>query len=360
MSISSNYKLLNGDDLSLGYFGSFDDAIVEKIIELSEAFLEASTMKNLRKKAVFLSAECFQNVARHGIGNTNDNDSPDYQNAFFLRIKNKIGYIASVNIVENKKIDFISGRIEKLNNMDQNELYDLYKKVLQDGKLSSRGGASLGLIEMARKTGNKIEFRFESSKSDYSRFYMMLGFTAKENPILENDKKIIFSEIVSLYKELQKSGNYLLFKSDFRQQTILPVVQMIQDNLDNKSNPYQVKKNLFHASVEILQFISQSGNIDCKQINALFLFGKKKDDFIIQSISELNPEEEYKITNGLKKLEGMSKEDLKKRYRKKMMTGKDDSYELKFIDLARISKEWSFHIINLSNSFPLFSYKLTL
>ena len=46
----------------------------------------------------------------------------------------------------------------------------LNKFILNHQKLSAKGGGGLGLVDIARKTGNKLEYNFESMTSDYYFF----------------------------------------------------------------------------------------------------------------------------------------------------------------------------------------------
>src|SRR6188474_2724488 len=58
---------LNDHKICLAYLGSFDDTITDKLIGISEFYLEnRSELGKLKNKVSFLIAECFQNVVRHG------------------------------------------------------------------------------------------------------------------------------------------------------------------------------------------------------------------------------------------------------------------------------------------------------
>ena len=44
--------------------------------------------------------------------------------------------------------------------------------MLNDSELSAKGGAGLGLIEMAKKTGNRLDFDFIRLDEKYSYFVL--------------------------------------------------------------------------------------------------------------------------------------------------------------------------------------------
>jgi hypothetical protein len=46
----------------------------------------------------------------------------------------------------------------------------MYKFILNHQKLSAKGGGGLGLVDIARKTGNKLEYSFENYNNDFYFF----------------------------------------------------------------------------------------------------------------------------------------------------------------------------------------------
>lgn len=357
VNIKDFYHNFNKDNLSLAYFGNFNDSITERIIELSENYLDAKNLKNLKKKSVFLIAECFQNITRHAEMPETDQDNVEYNNAFIFRIRDNECYIASVNLIENNKINELSQRLELLNLLEKEELYELYIRILEKGKLSSKGGASLGLIEMARKTRNKIDFHFEPKGEKYSIFYLMLGLGAKNVEINKTKKLNIFQDIKKSYNILFQSKQYLLFKSDFSHKSILPVLQMIEDNIKDPNNPKISRKPLFHASVELLQYISRQGNKKTKTINGIFSFGKSSEGYIIQSMNETDSEQKQVLSNLLEKLKNKTHEELKEFFHEVIKMDHHLINELTFIDLARISKKWEYDFFTSEQDKPVFMYK---
>jgi len=52
----------------------------------------------------------------------------------------------------------------------------LYRQTITNGKFTDKGGAGLGLIEMAKITNNPIKYRFESINDQFSLYYLILTF----------------------------------------------------------------------------------------------------------------------------------------------------------------------------------------
>ena len=54
----------------------------------------------------------------------------------------------------------ITNAIKEINEMDQGELRELYRKVLNNGTYSAKGGGGLGIIDIARKSNEKLDYGF--------------------------------------------------------------------------------------------------------------------------------------------------------------------------------------------------------
>jgi len=48
----------------------------------------------------------------------------------------------------------------------------MYKKQLREGKISGKGGAGLGLIDIARKTGNHLDYMFFPA-DDTTKYFVL-------------------------------------------------------------------------------------------------------------------------------------------------------------------------------------------
>ncbi|WP_425482535.1 DUF6272 family protein, partial [Fulvivirga aurantia] len=59
------------------------------------------------------------------------------------------------NYLLNKEIPGIRTRIEMVNAMSEEEVKELYRGILNFGGVSQGGGAGLGFVDLARRSGNK-------------------------------------------------------------------------------------------------------------------------------------------------------------------------------------------------------------
>ena len=362
-SLYDFYDSFHNDDLTLAYYGSFSDSITDKIIELSEEYLDKNNLHKFRHKVGFLVAECFQNVTRHGSLNNTRDTFTSSKNAFFIRIKNNICYVSSVNTVSDEIIPQLQEKIEHLNQLDRKALDDLHKTILEKGGISEKGGAGLGLIEMARKTGQKLFYSFEPLANNHSFFYIMLFL----GPVLDNyksgDESTIFTEIKILHNQLNKLNQFILFNCDFSEGIILPIINMIEKNMDAELDHYPTKWKIYHSTVEIMQNISHHGlNLNDKRIG-VFSFGKNDKGYVLNTVNPVSPDKKIKIISLLEDLSGNSKEELDLKYRKQMnlaLSENNLTAGLGFIDMARISKKWDYHFTDFENGNFLFNFQVVI
>jgi hypothetical protein len=151
------FELFNAmvkDNLGYIYRGSFNDDITDSILELTEVSLQNEEQSSKIKKRVYaIMVEGLQNITRHQ--DTSPDVKGDYKSIFVIQKLEDKYFITTGNIIENKNIDNIKDLIKKINLLDKDELKVYYKKVLEEGTISNKGGAGLGLIDMARKSGNR-------------------------------------------------------------------------------------------------------------------------------------------------------------------------------------------------------------
>jgi hypothetical protein len=125
------------------------------------------------KKLLLVMIESLENIMKYSEYPTNHEQEVSAFIPVFSIIRDKNHYmITASNMVENKNIEPLGDRINYLNNLSQQELKDFYKAIITNGKFSTRGGAGLGLIEIAKISGNKIQHEFIPVTDNYSMFIM--------------------------------------------------------------------------------------------------------------------------------------------------------------------------------------------
>jgi len=250
-NISYNlYEYCKYDSLEYSYRGMVDSDVVENILSLAEANLSNAKEQTLiRKKVYFVMVECLQNITRHQEINTDPNFD---QNAIFILRRKKTSYsITSANLIKDTEVEKLRTKIDNINAMTSDELKDYARKVLSNGTFSSKGGAGLGLIEMARKAGTKFQYIFVPTKYEMSMFYMTIEIPVNKDEIPIPDTKAI--DNVRKYHRLLQDANIALNYSGMLSQGNLKTLMNILGKQINTSKALKLKVN--NIMIEMLQNI---------------------------------------------------------------------------------------------------------
>lgn len=153
-------------NLILVYEGEFTQEITKSVLAMAERNMDSFGEEGAVKRKVFnIMVECLQNITKHAV--SHDEDDYGKNSAIFMIGKHQDEYIiTSGNSILNEEVDDMLRRLENINSLDKEGLKELYKKIIKKtgdgpGGLSIKGGAGLGFVDMARKSGNKLGFDFE-------------------------------------------------------------------------------------------------------------------------------------------------------------------------------------------------------
>ncbi|PLX13639.1 MAG: hypothetical protein C0597_11415 [Marinilabiliales bacterium] len=288
MNINSTFWFfdrIKEDNLCLLYNGDFSDDITNKLIELSEYNINnIDSLHKMKKKASFLMAECFQNIVRHGESLDGKVHASANEGFFLTKNWQDTYYITSGNLIENKKIENLERQLEKVNSLDKDELKLLYREVLENEEISDKGGAGLGLIEMARKSGQKLDYVFTDFDENFALFYNQIVLKSNiENVESVSDSEFKIDEAINYHQRMVSEEILVIHKGDFSQDAIFPVLRIIEDNLQKENKDAVSKKKIFHILVELLQNISRHCLKEGDKKEGIFLIGKSDDCFVVNT-----------------------------------------------------------------------------
>lgn len=161
------------NDIMLIYEGEVNQDITKTFTTLTQKNLEESEANLPIKKRVYhVMVECLQNIGKHS--DNAESGLPEIPGTgIFMVSKSSEGYyVITGNPVANNRIDEIKEMIETVNKMDRDEIKAYYKKKILESRISEKGGAGLGFIDIVKKTGNKIDFHFQKI-NDIASFFVM-------------------------------------------------------------------------------------------------------------------------------------------------------------------------------------------
>ncbi len=170
------HKQMRMNSIALFFKGYVTFELIDSIIMIVSSRLEhLENNIGVRKRVYGVLTECLQNLCNHVESTSELKDSTelnyDLHSAVIMVDSDNEGYfIKTGNFVSNGKIDELKKALEGINTLTKDELKEKYNKILSNKVFSEKGGAGLGLIDIARKSGKKLEYDFEKVDNKFSFF----------------------------------------------------------------------------------------------------------------------------------------------------------------------------------------------
>jgi hypothetical protein len=314
------FKAMQRDNLNYIYRGIFTDNITDNILALAETNLvKKEDPRALKRKVYNVMVEGLQNITKHQA----DIDESVINNygVFVLKKENLKYFITTGNLIENENIPALTAQIEQVNKLNEEELKAYHRQVLIEGKISSKGGAGLGLIDMARKSGNKLLFAFENVDDKYSYFYLHTEIPTAGSSYgnLSTSNQSTIKYISALHKMLNEENVLIIFNSYFNQDSLMNLLSIIEKQMVENLN---MKKRIYHTMVEMFQNIIQHGD-DYKQTPegkaGLFYISENDDEYLLNTGNYINNKKIPILTQKLEHVNSLNSEELDEFYNNRLL-----------------------------------------
>ncbi len=164
----------NGNPIHF-YKGNIDSDLINKVLDTVEGkLIKGNEHSKLRKKVYNVLVESLQNLYHHVDKVPEDFEDQTSEKFGILEvIKVERGYrIITGNFVQADNVEKLEEKIKRINRSSHEEITELYKFILNHQRISSKGGGGLGLVDIARKTGNRLEYLFKEYNEESSFFYL--------------------------------------------------------------------------------------------------------------------------------------------------------------------------------------------
>jgi len=123
------------------------------------------------KKMISVMIEALENISKYSDQfKCNGERTSGFCPSLQISVNDSEIEMETTNPVKKKDVSPLRSRIDKVNSQDSAALKELYRSIITNGEFSSKGGAGLGFIEMAKTTGSKLEYAFENLTKEYSLY----------------------------------------------------------------------------------------------------------------------------------------------------------------------------------------------
>lgn len=153
-------------NLILVYEGEFTQEITKSVLAMAERNMDSTGEESSIKRKVFnIMVECLQNIVKHA------DEVKNHQSAIFIIGRQQDEYIVmSGNPIKKENVNALKERLDRINSLDKEGLKNLYKDIIKNTEISDKGGAGLGFVDMARKSGRKLEYEFPDMDDAHAFF----------------------------------------------------------------------------------------------------------------------------------------------------------------------------------------------
>ncbi|MCW8897428.1 MAG: SiaB family protein kinase [Flavobacteriales bacterium] len=188
-NIHDFYTKMEEGNIMLSFKGEVTSDLLTSILQIMESKMDTLEEPPVVKKKVYnILVECLQNLYHH-LENDDFATPINEKSALFMIKKQNDEYsIMTGNYMVKENVMPMKKRLDTINAMDSMQLKTYYKEVLNNGEMSSKGGGGLGMIDIARKSGKKLEYRFDDVDDKLTFFSLNVKVAQNRNKEEKEEK----------------------------------------------------------------------------------------------------------------------------------------------------------------------------
>ncbi|WP_425390253.1 SiaB family protein kinase [Ekhidna sp.] len=177
-TVISFKKMMTESSLNVVYMGNVTQATIDGITDMiSEDLSTRNENRRVTKRVYHVMMESLQNICKHADSQSDEESNSLEQGlvkkGIFLIGHNENEYfITTGNNIDMKSAVTLRDVLDNINSLDAAGIKQLYFEAMENSELGDTGGAGLGFIDIAKKTGTKYEYYFEPD-SETSCFFIL-------------------------------------------------------------------------------------------------------------------------------------------------------------------------------------------
>lgn len=245
------------DNLVFVYRGVVTEDNSVGLLTLLEKEMENSEFGFTGRKRLFMFVlESLQNVSKHS-----DREVFGKMSLVLYSGHNNGYTVTTGNVVTSAQARDLRNRLSEINRLAPDQVKNYYRKMLISSEFTNKGGAGLGLIEMARKTGNKIDYDFIPLNKDYA--YFILSKTVDEEGIGvhrdDPDNKFSGQTAYEVERIMSENGIYLIWSGHITSTVGHEVISIAETRMAEEDFRGDLRRRIFVTLVEMLENVAKYG-----------------------------------------------------------------------------------------------------
>ncbi|MCD4818555.1 MAG: SiaB family protein kinase [Candidatus Cloacimonetes bacterium] len=171
------FTIMDKSDVIFSYKGPVtQDILVAVGDSIKEKFRSNDVGNTIVKKIFAIFIEEAQNVLKYSFDKELQND--DQSSGIGLigvgKKEEHYYFVFSGNVMKKSDVEKIKTKIDHINSLKDDELRKYYKESRKNGTLTEQGGAGLGFIDMARKSGRPLSYGFKELDENRAFFEVLI------------------------------------------------------------------------------------------------------------------------------------------------------------------------------------------
>jgi hypothetical protein len=170
------HNFMSEQDILVAFSGQFNHQVINTLLKnIKYKLMSAPSEPAIDQKVYCILVECIENVSKYA---SRDPDKP--KNGIFLLCKNDTEFrVITGNPILNADITPLKEKLETVAALQVPELKQMYRQQLLSER-ASENSAGLGLIDIAIKSGNKIQFNFRPLTNEMSFYHFQAVITINQ------------------------------------------------------------------------------------------------------------------------------------------------------------------------------------
>ncbi len=183
-NIHDLYDEMERHRVMLSFKGDLTAELVTALLEAVERKMGAIEPDPKARKRVFnVVMECLQNLFHHNLraseGSTSTVPEGGPHGVVMIAHHEKGYSVVTGNFMAGTDVQKLKEHLDRINSLDPEALRVLYKETLAEGGFSSKGGGGLGMIDIARKSGAKLNYGFVPYDEDNAFFSLNVNVSTR-------------------------------------------------------------------------------------------------------------------------------------------------------------------------------------
>lgn len=173
------YERMQDNNIMLSFKGEVSFDLVKSVLDIIEGRLDRMEDNQKTKKKVFnVLVECLQNLCHHIEVSSVEADFGNHSGKtaiLMIWTDDEAYHVATGNYIVAENVVKLKEWLNQINSVSRDELRTLYKEILNNNTFSKKGGGGLGFIDIARKSGQKLDFNFKKIDDNISFFSFQIN-----------------------------------------------------------------------------------------------------------------------------------------------------------------------------------------